>query len=118
MEIKTKYNVGDIVYHVSDCTLEAINREPRNNKSKWFGKYDLKELVIETITIGEHGICYIVHPIDCDPTDCYCCHSEYAEKTLFSTRAEVIAIIEETHKQALYDLLHEIKDIIKENGYE
>lgn len=118
MEIKTKYNVGDIVYHVSDGTLEEIKKEPRNNKVKWCGKYDLNELVVESITIDEHGIGYITRPIDCDPTDCYCCHSEYAEKTLFATRAEVIAIIEKTHKQALYDLLQGVKNIIKENGYE
>ena len=118
MEIKTKYNVGDIVYHVSDYTLEGIKKEPKNNKVKWFGKYDLRELVIEAIEIDEHGINYKTRPIDCDPTDCYCCHSEYAEKTLFATKAEMIAIIQETHKQALYDLLHEVKNIIKENGYE
>ena len=118
MEIKTKYNVGDIVYHVSDHTLEEIKKKPRNHKSKWFGKYDLNEFVVDAIEINEHGISYKTRSIDSDPTDCYCCYSDHAEKTLFATRAEVIAIIEETHKQALYDLLQEVKNIIKENGYE
>ena len=118
MEIKTKYNVGDIVYHVSDDTLEEIKKKPLNNKSKWFGRYDLKELVVDAIEINKCGIIYKTRYIDSDPTDCYCCYLEYAEKNLFATKAEVIAIIEETHKQALYDLLHEVKNIIKENGYE
>ena len=118
MEIKTKYNIGDIIYHVSDCTLEEIKKEPLNNKSKWFGRYDLKEFVIDAIEIKEHEILYKVRPIDSDPTDCYCCYSEYCEKNLFATKAEAIAIIENTHKQALYDLLDRVKNIIKENGYE
>lgn len=118
MEIKTKYNVGDIVYHVSDDTLEEIKKKPKNNKVKWFGKYDLNELVVDAIEINEYGIRYKARYIDSDPTDCYCCYFEHAEKDLFATRAEVIAIIEKTHKQALYDLLHEVKNIIKENGYE
>ena len=118
MEIKTKYNVGDIVYHVSDYTLEGIKKEPLNKKNKWFGKYDLNEFVVDVIEINEYGISYKVRSIDSDPTDCYCCYSEYAEENLFATRAEVIAIIEKTHKQALYDLLQQVKNIIKENGYE
>lgn len=118
MEIKTKYNVGDIVYHISDCTIEEIKKKPRNNKDKWFGKYDLNEFVVDAIEINEYGISYKVRSIDSDPTDCYCCYSEYAEENLFATRAEVIAIIEKTHKQALYDLLQQVKNIIKENGYE
>jgi len=66
MEIKTKYNIGDEVYEVSD-----------------WGEYPVKKIVIWGIVIDEYGISYL------DDGGCYSTEWHTAsEENCYKTRKE------------------------------
>lgn len=116
MEIKTKYNVGDVIFRIDNCIFEKINKNPIQNKNKLIDTINLE--IINSIIIQDNDIVYETYRADQNKTDCYCCFGRYHEFELFATKEEAIAIIEDAHKTALNELFEKVKNMIKENGYE